>query len=70
MSAMTLYSYQNNDGSVFVSVTTLDIYAHDYSNQDLPLMLQSTIKYLFSVFLYMCLLTGRNCFLTALVSSS
>lgn len=39
------------DRFLFVSVATLDIYAHDYFNQDLLLMLQSTIKYLFSIFL-------------------
>lgn len=55
---------------VFVSIATLDIYAHDYSIQNITLMLQSTIKYIFSVFLHMCLLTGGNCLVSPLESSS
>lgn len=48
----------------------LTVYAHKYSIQIRPLMLQSTIKYIFSVFLDTCLSTGWNCFVSVLESSS
>lgn len=48
----------------------LTVYAHKYSIQILPLMLQSTIKSIFSVFLDTCLSTGWNCLVSVLESSS